>query len=173
VARDRVPVIDRALADIEAGRPWKARDRLNGYLHQHPADQPAHELLGEVYLAMGDLPAAGRALMLTERSDAQAAVAIEAFEHRYGSTAARIRALRVRAPLESWPPLVQERLGALRERSRVEGAEWEIGPAATSPDHGPTRWFEAIPLLAIFALVMVVPWVAGLVYIVVLLVKLL
>ena len=52
--------VQRARADLDAGREWKARERLVGHLAGE-FDAEALELLGEVNYAMRDLPAAGAA----------------------------------------------------------------------------------------------------------------
>lgn len=159
--RERVPLIDRARADLEAGRPWKARDRLTGWLHQNPTDQDALGLLGDVYMRMGDEPAAGRALMLTERDDEDTRRAVEAFEARYGNTAARIQALGVRVPFDRWPPRVQERLRALQQRADADGLRWiedRPGSPVELPPKGPW-WHEALAMGA-FGL-LVAPWIVG------------
>ncbi len=58
--------VERARADLAAGRAWKARDRLTGHLADSQ-DPEALELLGEVHYGMGDLPAAGAAWFGTGR----------------------------------------------------------------------------------------------------------
>jgi hypothetical protein len=109
----------RAREDLAAGRPWKARERLRSYVNAYPTDDKALELLGEVHYAMGDLPAAGAAWILCKRDDEQVREAIEALGEEPSQ-------LRVRAPMESWPPVVQERL-------RAFGAEPEPGVEAPPP----------------------------------------
>ena len=61
----------RVRADVDAGRLWKARDRLQGCLRAEPANQDVLDMLGAVWFAMGDLPQAGRHWWLTEREDEQ------------------------------------------------------------------------------------------------------
>ena len=107
----------RARDDMAAGRPWKARERLRSYLNAYPTDEKALELLGEVHYAMRDLPAAGAAWILCKREDERTREAIEALGEEP-------QLLRVRAPMDSWPRVVQERLHAF-------GAEPE--PEATFP----------------------------------------
>src|SRR3712207_3559251 len=75
--------ITRARADLAAGRPWKARDRLRGVIGARPTDQTALALLGDVLLDMGDEPEAGRWLFLSERDDEAAERAREAFRARF------------------------------------------------------------------------------------------
>ena len=101
-----------------AGRPWKARERLRSYVNAFPTDEEALELLGEVHYAMGDLPAAGAAWILCKRDDERTREAIEALRDESAL-------LRVRAPLESWPPVVQERLRAFGAEPETET---EVGP---------------------------------------------
>jgi hypothetical protein len=163
VPRWRAPVVERARADVAAGQLWKARDRLTGFLQQHPSDQDALELLGEVYIAMGDPPAAGRAWLLTERDDAEARAAIEAFEARFGSVAARIQVLKVRAPLEAWPPRVQERLRALEGEGKDEKIRWEIGERLDKyPVEPGSRLRDGAVIGGCFTLV-ALPWLVGLI----------
>jgi hypothetical protein len=93
----------RAQDDLAAGRPWKARERLRSYVNAYPTDEKALELLGEVHYTMGDLPAAGAAWILCRRDDERTRAAIEALREEP-------HLLRVRAPMEHWPTVVQERL---------------------------------------------------------------
>lgn len=92
------PVIERARADIAAGRLWKARDRLLGAL-VHRADDEVLDLLGEVHFAMGDLPAAGALWFVTGRADADADRALPAWRERNGGSALQLYL--------SLPPLVR------------------------------------------------------------------
>jgi tetratricopeptide (TPR) repeat protein len=119
-------VEDRVKADLEAGRVWKARDRLLGVLRVDPSNQWAHEQLGDVYFRMGDLPQAGRAWFLTTKSGADWERAEAAFYERYGKTPSGVvAALKVRAAIDRFPPAVQERLRTLQRRLEVEGRFWE------------------------------------------------
>ena len=107
--------LDRARADLASGRPDLARDRIHGLLHSQlikgEYSEETYALLGDIYFAMRDLPRAGAAWLLTERSDPDAQQAIEAFHTRYGVDAVNVReAVKPRAPSEIYPPKVQERL---------------------------------------------------------------
>jgi len=107
--------LDRARADLAAGRPDLARERLHGYLHslhcRGDYNQDAYLLLGEVLFAMKDYARAGAAWLLTERDDAEAQVSIDAFHKRFGTDPVNVlRALKPRARSEEYPPKVQERL---------------------------------------------------------------
>ena len=118
--------IDRARDDLDSQRPWKARERLRAYLKAFPLDAVARDLLGQTLYDMRDLPAAGAVWFLSERDDDDARAAIEALrgEHRRSGAAFR-SSLDVRAPVEDWPPLVQERLRALQAEVGSGGARWE------------------------------------------------
>jgi hypothetical protein len=116
----------RARRDLAAGRLWKARDRLTGYLAEHPHHQPTLELLGHVCHRQGDLPAAGRYWLLTERSSPETVAARAALEERCGAAAAEIlRQVDPRTPLEAYPPLVVGRIDDLRDSVRRSGGRWE------------------------------------------------
>ena len=62
-AQTEVPgsAVQRARADLEAGREWKAREGLLAHL-AGAYDAEALELLGEVNFVMRDLPAAVHSL---------------------------------------------------------------------------------------------------------------
>ena len=103
--------LNRAKEDIAQGRLWKARDRLTGLLSMYPAEQPVLHLLGEVLFRMGDLPAAGRYWVLTDRQGDDVDAALEALHERFGEGVSLAKAIPIRAPLALYPPIVQERLG--------------------------------------------------------------
>ncbi|MGL5851537.1 MAG: hypothetical protein ACRCZD_12215 [Phycicoccus sp.] len=50
--------VERARADLDAGRPWLARDRLSRVLAPRQDDEVL-DLLAETHAVMHDLPAAG------------------------------------------------------------------------------------------------------------------
>ena len=111
----------RARADLEAGRPWKARDRLTSLLVQRQ-DAEVVDLLVDVHLAMNNLPAAGVLMFVRERSDEAATRAIEAWRDHYGDEEAQWRS--VPAPLRS--PDQSARLRDLQRQARsVEELRWE------------------------------------------------
>ncbi len=125
---------ERVKADLEAGRLWKARDRLAGVLRVDPTNQWALDQLGDVHYRMGDLPEAGRAWFLTARTGPEWDAAEAAFYERYGNRPANlVAALRVRAPIDRFPPAVQERLGLLQRRLKAEGRFWEPRVSVVAP----------------------------------------
>jgi hypothetical protein len=77
-------VIERAQADLAAGREWKARDRLVGALVVR-ADDELLGLLGDVYFAMGDLPGAGAVWFGSNRTGPEVDTAALAWRDRHGS----------------------------------------------------------------------------------------
>lgn len=81
-------VLDRARADLAAGRAWKARDRLTGALADRQ-DGELLDLLAEVYVGMGDLPAAGALWFVTGREDETSSAAVAAWRERFSSDEAR------------------------------------------------------------------------------------
>src|SRR5438067_5682459 len=87
---DSVPqmrAVERARVDIQAGRLWKARDRLHGAFVSSPADPTVLGLLGDVLWQMGDAPAASRYWCLTSRDDDRSRIAEAAFKERHGNRA--------------------------------------------------------------------------------------
>lgn len=76
-------VLARARADLQAGRAWKARDRLVGHVAEH-RDPEALDLLGQVLHDMGDLPAAGAAWFGSPRRGPEVDEAVAAWRERHG-----------------------------------------------------------------------------------------
>ena len=111
----KTSALERARADLAAGRPDQARERLTGYLYTlHRAgryDQTTYLLLGDVYFEMRDFARAGAAWLLTEKSGPDFEKATEAFHQRFGSNPDSVlKLIKPHAPSEAYPPLVQERL---------------------------------------------------------------
>lgn len=133
--------VQRARADLAAGREWKARERLVGHLAAE-YDAEALELLGEVSYAMRDLPAAGAAWFGTARRGKDVDEAVEAWRERYGDHFAQM--------WSSLPRSVRElegnkRVDALRRRAEQVGSSGGTGstpgagarPGAGSAGPGP------------------------------------
>jgi hypothetical protein len=105
--------LDRAAADLEAGRVWKARDRFQGAFIRGRHDQAALDMLATVLYLMHDLPEAGRFWYLTDRDDEAAQRARAAFEERYRGPAEMARRLPARTPLDEYPEDARVRLDRL------------------------------------------------------------
>lgn len=142
--KEKSTALERARADLAAGRPDLARDRLHGVLHSQLVkgeySEETYVLLGDIYFAMRDFARAGAAWMLTERSDADAQSAFDAFHKRFGTDAVNmLNAVKPRAPSELYPPKVQDRLREwnyrylpYRSRSQQRGEE-ETVPDEAQP----------------------------------------
>lgn len=119
------PVLVRAQADLDAGRLWKARDRLSGALRTAPHDEAILEFLGETYWRMGDHPAAARYWILTGRSSPEAETARLAFEERTGrSLRAQLSELPARHPLAAYPDAAEGQLALYAAAAEIEGWTW-------------------------------------------------
>jgi hypothetical protein len=117
-----VRCIERATADIDAGRLWKARDRLRGGFVTAPAHQELLNLLGDVLFRMGDLPEAARFWLLTDRRDERVMQAEAALRERCGHRASSLAcALPVKASIGEYPERVQDWLRELRTEAEAEG----------------------------------------------------
>ena len=124
--------VQRARADLDAGREWKARERLVGHLAGE-FDAEALELLGEVNYAMRDLPAAGAAWFGTARRGKDVDEAVEAWRERHGDHFAQM--------WSSLPRSVREREGnkrvdALRRRAEQDKASATTGSSPRPPGAG-------------------------------------
>lgn len=119
--KNKSSALERARADFANARPDLARDRLYGYLYtlhsRGEYNENAYLLLGEVLFAMKDFARAGAAWLLTERDDANAQFAFDAFHARYGKNSSNALVIvKPHAPSELYPPKVQERLQAWNYR---------------------------------------------------------
>jgi hypothetical protein len=130
-----IGAVQRARADLAAGREWKARERLVSYLAGE-YDAEALELLGEVSFTMRDLPAAGAAWFGSGRRGKDVDEAVEAWRERHGDHFAQM--------WSSLPRSVREREGNKRVdalRKRAEQAQPAAAPgqgssASESSDEG-------------------------------------
>ncbi|MGA9761119.1 MAG: DUF6584 family protein [Gaiellaceae bacterium] len=119
---DEKPVLERARAEIAAGRLWKARERLAGVIRFDRYDQKVLDLLGEVHFSMGDLPAAGRLWFLTERIGHETESAHAALQERYGNDPALIlESIPFGRDLERYPVSVRSRLDELVAQAGKRG----------------------------------------------------
>ncbi len=138
--------VQRARADLAAGREWKARERLVGHLAGE-YDAEALELLGEVSYAMRDLPAAGAAWFGTGRRGKDVDEAVEAWRERHGDHFPQM--------WSSLPRSVREREGNKRVDALRRRAE-QTQPARTShtgsqpgSDDGSDGGVDAATIIAI------------------------
>ncbi len=123
------PVIARAHAELDAGRLWKARDRLAGALRTSPHDAEILDLLGETFWRMGDHPAAARYWILVGRSGPEAETARLAFEERTGgSLRAQLSQIPARDPLDAYPDASQGQLALFAAAAENEGWTWPRRP---------------------------------------------
>ena len=137
----------RVREDVDAGRLWKARDRLQGCLLAEPANQDVLDMLGAVWFAMGDLPAAGRHWWLTERDDEKAATARAAFYERFGHRAHEVlRALPRPAKPEHYPVSVRGRLEELVTAAKADGHGWHPSDWKPTPSEWESGWRAVHPV---------------------------
>lgn len=160
-------VISRARADLEAGRAWKARDRLQGALANAPHDQAILALLGDIAWAMDDLPAAGAAWWLTDRTGSEVDTAYAALYERAGNNPAQLlRMIKPQPPVTEYPDAVVERVRWLvRDAQPWDRYRWlfEARPLR-EPDGDPEDWEDTL-LDRVVGLAIVVgvfgPWFVG------------
>lgn len=128
--------IARACADLEAGRQWKARDRLTGLL-AHRQDVEVLDLLATVHHEMHDLPAAGALWFVTGRDDDKARNSIAAWRERHGSDQDRWRSI---------PGPIRREVRCSDLRSLQEAATREAGRFARPRQTGEytEAWWEPI-----------------------------
>ena len=147
--------VERARADVAAGRVWKARDRLTGALASDRSSQEVLQALGDVYFLMGDLPAAGLHWFLTDAEEPRAAVAEVAMRERYRTPAALYAALPLKAAPDAYPEQVRARLRTLLADDDVRRMHERSRPGREPPPGA--GWLPAT-----FIGALVVPWLLGL-----------
>lgn len=149
--------VERARADLAAGRVWKARDRLTGHLADS-LDPEALELLGQVHYDMGDMPAAGAAWFGTSRRGKDVDEAVEAWRERYSDHFEQM--------WRSLPRTVRDnpgnpRVEALRRRA---GADRKPAvPVSSAPTQGGNGIDAAVVITVVLAVLFVVCAIVGLV----------
>lgn len=144
---------ERARADLAAGRAWKARDRLAGIMATRTDDEVL-DLLGEVYFAMHDLPAAGALWFVTGRSGADADEAIAAWRERFGGAEARWHSIpRGRRLSEDQAHLIElERSAKLAARARWATDRERVRAGNRNPE--PDWAFMAFMAVVVMVLVL-------------------
>lgn len=147
--------VERARADLAAGRAWKARDRLTGHLADSQ-DPEALELLGEVHYGMGDLPAAGAAWFGTGRRGRDVDEAVEAWRERHADHFDQM--------WRSLPRTVRDhpgnpRVEALRRRAGADRTP--APPAANTPVETGGGVDPAVVITVVLAVLFVVCAVIG------------
>lgn len=135
--------VERARADLAAGRAWKARDRLQGVVADC-VDADVLDLLATVYSQMGDLPAAGALWFATGREDEATHTCLIAWRERYGGELAQWRSIPrpVRKGVRTDAMLTLER-AARRAQDTPRGRG--------SADTGDGAWWDPVALAVIVA----------------------
>jgi len=148
--------VERARADLAAGRAWKARDRLTGHLADN-LDPEALELLGEVHYAMGDMPAAGAAWFGTGRRGQDVDEAVEAWRERHNDHFDQM--------WRSLPRTVRDnpgnpRVEALRRRAGADRTPTRPAPSAP-PHNGGGGVDAAVVITVVLAILFVICAIVG------------
>lgn len=124
---------ERAQAERQAGRLWRAKEILRGHIGAKPYDVSLYLEFGEVLLELGDVPDAGKFLFLAGSELPQHAEAVQVSLERHGKSVTQLQAhfpsrARGLAP-EAYPPLVQRVLE--RGGYRPPGREHRRASAST------------------------------------------
>ncbi|MGG5260989.1 DUF6584 family protein [Phycicoccus avicenniae] len=146
--------VDRARADLEAGRPWMARDRLTSAL-QVRQDDEILDLLAEVHVRMHDLPAAGALWFATGRSDEAARDAVAVWAARFPSDDARWSSIPRPLRLRAGSPGLEELRRRLAARPLGESRPADVPEPETRADRvlfpamlvGGVLWVVAMVLI--------------------------
>jgi hypothetical protein len=79
-------ILDKARREIEKGNLWRAKEILQGAIRSESYNVQLFEMMGTVFLRMGDLPEAGRFLFLSGVRTPEYLEAIEIFLSRHRRT---------------------------------------------------------------------------------------
>lgn len=76
-------ILDKARRELDHGNLWRAKEILQGAIRSENYDAELYEMMGIVFLRMGDLPEAGRFLFLSGVRKDEYLEAIELFLSRH------------------------------------------------------------------------------------------
>jgi hypothetical protein len=76
-------ILDKAQAELEKGNLWRAKEILQGAIRSESYNVHLFEMLGTVFVKMGDLPEAGRFLFLSGVRKPEYLESIEIFLSRH------------------------------------------------------------------------------------------
>lgn len=153
------PSVVRARIDLQEGRAWRARDRLESFVSQHPTHAEALDLLGDILDQMGDLPRAGRYWLLTSRDDQRARRAIAALRERYPRPDFVLDSLAIRDSLDAYPTEARTRVEALRREAAALGHDWHPRPTRARPtawERPRQHWWTPVVAIATVFLVVAI-----------------
>lgn len=152
-------LLARARAEVEAGRPWRARSKLRTWIAQFPFDPRLAQLLGEFEMEAGELPAAGRWLWLAGSTAEGHREAVATFLDRAGAEVLwNALPSRLRADPSWSPPDVVVQAFAERGVSLEAKRDWlQRGGADAGAGIG---WLDALGLVAFLAVVGLGLWKA-------------
>lgn len=144
----------RARLDLAAGRPWRARNRLNGVL-AHRQDLEVLDLLATVHHEMQDLPAAGALWFVIGRGDDAAQRSISAWLEQHRNDLARWHS--IPAPVRR--KVSTEPLEGLRRAAGQadKGGTRDLRPRVAEPE----AWWE--PIVFGGGAIIVVVWLLAMV----------
>jgi hypothetical protein len=114
----KTATIDRALAEIEKGRLWRAKDILGGSLSNVGYDLDHYACYGNLLLQMGDIREAGRFIFLSgnRESKYQEAISVYLAQFRGGNSSQIYSSFPVKArmrKLSEYPDAVSDELRRL------------------------------------------------------------
>lgn len=77
-------ILDKARSELEQGNLWRAKEILQGAIRSESYNVELFEMMGTVFLRMGDLPEAGKFLFLSGVRRPEYVEPIEIFLSRHG-----------------------------------------------------------------------------------------
>jgi hypothetical protein len=152
-------ILDKARQEIEQGNLWRAKEILQGAIGRENYDAQLFEMMGIVFLRMGDLPEAGRFLFLSGVRNPEYREAIELFlsRHRRKELPEFIYLFPRKARLRTVSEYPHEVAQVLRDMGFPEVLKHEdgriYGPSQTGKDIG--GWLTCGPI-AVAVIVLII-----------------
>lgn len=153
-------ILDRARKEIEQGNLWRAKEILQGAIRRESYDSQLFEMMGTVFLTMGDVPEAGRFLFLSGVRQPEYREAIELFlsRHRRKEPQEFSHLLPRKARLRTLSEYPQEVAQVFREMGFPEVLTDEVGrvyqPSPTGKDIAGWVIFGTIAVAALALIIL-------------------
>jgi hypothetical protein len=151
-------ILDKAQTELEKGNLWRAKEILQGAIRSEGYNVQLFEMLGTVFIKMGDLAEAGRFLFLSGVRKPEYLESIEIFLSRHGRKDPRnfIYLLPRKARLKTLSDYPSEVAQILREMGFPEILKNEDGKVYFPATGSDTGFFIACGTIASVTLVLII-----------------
>jgi hypothetical protein len=151
-------ILEKAQTELEKGNLWRAKEILQGAIRSESYNVQLFEMLGTVFLKMGDLAEAGRFLFLSGVRKPEYLEALEIFLSRHGKKEPRnfIYLLPRKARLKTLSDYPSEVAQMLREMGFPEILKNEDGKVYFPKTGSDIPFFITCGIIALVILVLII-----------------